>query len=125
MSQSVRLDWMMALLFCRYFNMELATIPNKSFEVEFLQLINNSQTNHYQIFIGGTNEGTREKWYWSKNGELIKYDIEWNAGEPNNLNNTQPTAENCLALMNLSGMFKFSDLFCISEIAFVCEYSYQ
>lgn len=125
MSQSVKLDWMMALSFCRHFNMELATIPNKSYEMKFLQLIDYSKTSHYQIFIGGTNEGSKGKLYWAKNGEQIKYDIEWNEGEPNNLYNTQPTAENCLTLMHLSGNFKFSDLLCISEAAFICEFSYQ
>lgn len=125
MSQSLRLDWMTAHLFCRYFNMELATIPDKNFERKFLELIDNSKTNHDQIFIGGTDEGSEGKWYWSKNGEQIKYDIEWNEGEPNNIHNTHPTAENCLALMNWTGNYKFIDLFCNTEVAFVCEYTYQ
>ncbi|CAO1333984.1 unnamed protein product [Diamesa tonsa] len=206
MSQSVKLDWMMALSFCRHFNMELATIPNKSYEMKFLQLIDYSKTSHYQIFIGGTNEGSKGKLYWAKNGEQIKYDIEWNEdivncvffviqldwatamhfceyfkmelvwledkveetsflelintsnighrqiyvggtdegsegewywiesgkstnysinwndNEPNNNHDGAPMPENCLALMDFSSSYKFIDLFCNRDAAFICQY---
>lgn len=127
--------------FCEYFKMELVWLEDKVEETSFLELINtsseyrnylklilrlitffNTDIGHRQIYVGGTDEGSEGEWYWIESGKSTNYSINWNDNEPNNNHDGAPMPENCLALMDFSSSYKFIDLFCNRDAAFICQY---
>lgn len=99
--------------------MELATITSLDEQSKFLDLFNKSNITFTQTWIGGTDEGSEGNWYWPQTGHKVDFQINWNEGEPNNYGNKP---ENCLALMDITGIYKFNDFNCGTKASFVCEY---
>jgi hypothetical protein len=114
-----QLTWLDAFIFCKAFDMQLATFDTKQEEDFVLDMIAQNWMNNMesQSFIGGTRIG-RDNWYWISTGEIVDYKIRWRNGEPNNLESN----ENCLSIGHYHSTFAVIDIDCHkSTRSFVCE----
>ena len=121
MSREIKLTWAQALMFCRSFGMELASLPTEELAEKFTRLCNkNAHFFDQYTHIGGTYIGAGlNRWYWLSTGKPVNYQIPMLPGQPDNHRGTQ----NCLALDKQYGNFLFNDInaFGIHEEKFVCE----
>lgn len=73
------------------------------------------------VHVGGatTTPGTPHNWFWVTTGEKIAYDMPWNAGNPNSVNQV------CLSIGDAN--YRYDDIDCHSrhEEKFICQTAYQ
>ncbi|KAH3792175.1 perlucin-like [Dreissena polymorpha] len=105
--------WFGAKRWCESQNGYLAAIANYD-ENEFLktQLRRLAPTVH--IWLGGTDIAAEHNWVWAYTWEPFGFS-DWNTGEPNNAGGQ----EDCLTY--LVGLYLWNDLWCGSELAYICE----
>ncbi|CAO1337642.1 unnamed protein product [Diamesa tonsa] len=120
-SREIKLTWAHALMFCRSYGMELASLPTKELSEQFMQLcyLNAPSFDQY-THVGGTYIGAGlNRWYWLSTGKPVDYQLPMRPEQPDNAGGYQ----NCLALDKQNGPFLFDDIdsFGRHEEKFVCE----
>lgn len=107
-------------MFCRSFGMDLVTLPTEEENNVFTKLCADNATYFDEYtHVGGSNLGLNN-WFWTSNGQPIKYQLKFAPGEPNNSGGR----EYYLAISKQLGSFKFNDVpgYGAREEKFVCEH---
>ncbi|CAO1339072.1 unnamed protein product [Diamesa hyperborea] len=107
-SREIKLTWAHALMFCRSFGMELASLPTKQLADKFTQLcFENAPSFDKWTHVGGTYIGAGlNKWYWLSTGKPVGYNLTMPSGQPDNAGGVQ----SCLSLDKQNGPFLFNDI---------------
>lgn len=84
------------------------------------QLPSSDQFNH--AYLGGTDIGSKDSWYWISTGGPVKYQLNWYSDQKNN------TSDRCMKVFIINQAFKLSKTPCDAVDAshpFICEKSNQ
>lgn len=101
--------------------MDLVTLPTEEEASVFLKFSADNGIHFENMFIGGTYIGNGfNNWYWINTGLPVKYQIKFDAGEPNNTGGR----ENCLSLTKKpNNVFLYNDINCYGIVLkFACEH---
>lgn len=122
----IHLDWVDALMYCRSFEMHLASFNTQEDQMEFQKIY----LQHSNLFeatdcasIGaifkdgcGIRHDTKKCWYWMNTGLNIET-LKWGPDEPNN----RFPPENCACIKRHGNDLLLHDFPCNSLRQFVCE----
>lgn len=120
--------WYGALQICLRLNMTLLAIDSADEQLVILDILNeNSNFNSTKkYFVGATDEGGMDnEYFWISNGKTVDFELNFQAGEPNNqFSSTSVTnKEDCLVLMSnvITMKYEFSDTSCNEPRNFICQ----
>lgn len=108
-------------MFCRQFDMQLATLENEQEQRSFLKLLTDTlpaSNDFNKAFIGGSNIGSTENWYWVSTGASIKYPLSWT--------DQLSSSGNCMNIFLINETFKLNRAPCDATDSvqpFICEKS--
>ena len=112
-----RIGWLSAQLFCKSYEMELASFENIEEVNKVFDLLNadsHSMTTGYVLVDGITLTPGSHDWYWTQNGRKISFSIPWEPKNPSGGN------EQCLGMAKNEK--NFNDIDCKShESTFLCQ----
>lgn len=122
----IQQDFFSSLRSCMLLNMTLLTFDSLEDEVQIMEKINQKSDKSFKYFIGATDEGGMDNdYFWIESGKSIRFELDFNKGEPNNIVNPYDTLtkEDCLSIEYDSTFKQFgiSDVFCSSQKNFICQ----
>jgi len=114
-------NWYKAQQYCRFHNMELASISSEGEQKKLEDHITDIGMGHEHFWTSGTDQAEEGKFFWMANGRPLTYE-NWNAGEPNNFQYDNGEEEHCLELWNRDGKgLRWNDTPCSFETFFICQ----
>lgn len=111
------MDWRTAILFCKSFNMELATFSTKQEEDDFFNMLTKGNKEVDNLFVGATDEGSESEWYNMPSSTKIEYNIRF----PVKSAGYKDTTKNCMAVLKNESIFYLDDVDCGSVRNCVCQ----
>lgn len=96
---------------------QFATLDNIYEAKALTQMLSQNRTDgHGFVYVGASTTVGKSltEWFWAENGKKVDFAIEWNGGEPNNVN------ELCLSL-GPGSTYKFNDIGCNNLLKFVAQ----